>query len=113
VIEAYDEIERFNWTKEQYDAYVRVWMEIDREKCAMEQKYADGEAAGEAKGIEKGIEIGKAEGIELGKAEEKQRAHAKAIESAGKMLACGMSEVEIARFLDLDLAEIEELKERQ
>jgi predicted transposase/invertase (TIGR01784 family) len=83
VIEAYDEIERFNWTKEQYDAYVRVWMEIDREKCAMEQKYADGEAKG--------------------------RTDANA-ENARKMLDDGLSTDKIALYTGLSLAEIEKLR---
>jgi predicted transposase YdaD len=93
VIEAYDEIERFNWTKEQYDAYVRVWMEIDREKCAMEQKYADGEIEGRIEGA----------------AEEKQRAHAKTLESARKMLDDGLSADKITLYTGMTFAEIEKL----
>ncbi len=61
----------------------------------MEQKYADGKIEGRIEGA----------------AEEKQRAQAKTLESARKMLARGMLPVEIVEFLDLDLAEIEKLKE--
>jgi predicted transposase/invertase (TIGR01784 family) len=90
VIEAYNEIERFNWTPGQYDAYVRVWMEIDREKCAMEKKYRTGKVEGMV------------EGIELGKAKATSQ-------NARRMLADGISLEKIALYTGLSPAEIEKL----
>jgi len=55
VLKAYEEIERFNWTEEQYDAYFRAYLLIDAEKSGIEDSFTKGEAKGIAKGKAEGM----------------------------------------------------------
>ena len=46
VIEAYKEIEQFNWSTEEYDAYVRASMTLDSELTKIETAFEEGKAEG-------------------------------------------------------------------
>jgi predicted transposase/invertase (TIGR01784 family) len=83
VVKAYCEIERFNWTSDQYDAYIRAWMEQDREKCVMDRKFAEGKAGGKLEG---------------------------AYENARKMLADGVAIDKVALYTGLDITEVSEMQ---
>ncbi|RZI45582.1 Rpn family recombination-promoting nuclease/putative transposase, partial [Rickettsiales endosymbiont of Peranema trichophorum] len=54
ILEAYRELERFNWSEESYDAYIRARLLLDGQECTID----DVRKEGESKGLEKGIAIG-------------------------------------------------------
>ena len=56
---AYEVVERFNWTPEAYDAYVRARLLLEEEEFEHEEKFKAGKQEGFQEGLGKGIEKGK------------------------------------------------------
>jgi predicted transposase/invertase (TIGR01784 family) len=95
VLRAYEEIERFNWTEAQYDAYFRAKLALE----AYEEKLSSSYEQGLAKGEEKGIQKGMAKGEEKGELK-------KQIEIAKKMAAKGFGVKDISDLTGFSLNEL-------
>jgi predicted transposase/invertase (TIGR01784 family) len=93
ILQAYQTLEQFNWTKAEYDAYIRARLLAEADILTLEKSYEDGEK----KGIGKGIEKGRAE---------------RDTEIAINLLAQGISIKVIAKSTGLTLKQIEELKKK-
>jgi predicted transposase/invertase (TIGR01784 family) len=91
MLRAYEEIERFNWTEAQYDAYFRAKLALE----AYEEKLSSSYEQGLAKGEEKGMEKGKLEGQIEGR-----------IETARKMIAKGFGVKDIIDLTGFTIAEL-------
>ena len=99
VISAYKEIERFNWSEEQYDAYIRAGMMMGAERIRDEDNFE--------KGLKEGVEKGLKEGVEKGLKEGEKR---KSLETAEKMLKNNIDPNIISNCTGLTLKEIKDLK---
>ncbi|WP_207215388.1 PD-(D/E)XK nuclease family transposase, partial [Rickettsiales endosymbiont of Peranema trichophorum] len=66
ILEAYKELERFNWSDESYDAYVRARLLLDGQEYTIDEARQEGIEKGKAEGIEEGIAIGTEKGIAIG-----------------------------------------------
>jgi predicted transposase/invertase (TIGR01784 family) len=103
VISAYKEIERFNWSEEQYDAYIRAGMMMGAERIRDEDNFEKGVK----EGVEKGKQEGLKEGVEKGLKEGEKR---KSLETAEKMLKNNIDPNIISNCTGLTLKEIKDLK---
>ncbi|WP_165379620.1 Rpn family recombination-promoting nuclease/putative transposase, partial [Rickettsiales endosymbiont of Peranema trichophorum] len=61
ILEAYKELERFNWSDESYDAYVRARLLLDGQEYTIDEARQEGIEKGKAEGIAIGTEKGKME----------------------------------------------------
>jgi len=96
MMKAYEELDRFSWSKEEYELYEKV-IKIKMDNAAAEEfVIMNAEKRGEARGIEKGIKEGEARGIEKGIKEGK-------IEIARKLKLMSMDFEEIAKATGLSL----------
>jgi len=93
VLDAYKAIEQFNWSKEEYDAYLRARLLVEAEESTLEESHQEG--------IRKGIEKGKIEGEEL-----------KAREIAIEMLREGLEIGLISRITGLSEKEVKRLRDK-
>ncbi len=93
MLRAYEEIERFNWTEAQYDAYFRAKLALEAYEEKLSSSYEQGLAKGE--------ETGMAKGKEKGKIEEK-------ISTARKMVAKGFGVKDISDLTGFTLGELRE-----
>jgi predicted transposase/invertase (TIGR01784 family) len=89
---AYTAIERFNWSKEEMEDYIKTQLAIESEKVTHEAKFKEGIEKGKKEGIKEGIE----KGIEKG---EKKRE----LEIAQNLLQEGLSYEQISKVTGLDL----------
>jgi predicted transposase/invertase (TIGR01784 family) len=101
VLEAYQTIEQFNWSAEEYDAYFRARLAEEAENLEMSKNFEEGRAQGLAEGEAKGKEEGKAEGKVEGLTEGKRQI-ARAMKSEGVPVTSiakytGLSEAEITK----------------
>ncbi len=96
VLDAYKQIEQFNLTDTEYDAYLRSRLAQEADDLMMNKTFSDGIEKGEKIGIEKGEKIG----IEK---EKKETAH--------KMLLKGLSLDVISEVTGLSKSEVENLKD--
>lgn len=94
VLEAFENIEQFNWTEGQYDAYIRAKLAADAEFITREAEYGRGKVEGEIKGRMEGEIKGKIEGK---------------IEIAKLMLSSGESIEKIIQFTGLPASDIANL----
>lgn len=108
--EAYETVNKFQWSKEELDVYDYWSMREGIDLCRIESASAEGEAKGEARGKVQGIAEGKAQGIVEGKAqgivegEARGEARGKAnglIEAKKRLIDAGISEVEAKKILGL------------
>jgi predicted transposase/invertase (TIGR01784 family) len=99
VKEAYEAVNRFNWTEEElavYDAVIKREMDYRSQMQTAEQR-------GERRGLEKGIGIGREEGLQQGVQQEK-------LEIARGMIADGEPIEKIIKWTGLSKEAIEKLK---
>ena len=60
ILSAYDAIDKFNWSAEQLDAYLKAKLALDTENMNLKAEFEKGEAKGKAEGkAERNIEIAK------------------------------------------------------
>jgi predicted transposase/invertase (TIGR01784 family) len=95
IVEAYETLESALWTREEWDAYLRI--------CLTETQMMD--AAAYAK--EEGIQIGMEKGIEQGKEEGEK---IKMMAMIAKMMAKNMSDAEMAEMAEISFEELRSLK---
>ena len=91
VLRAYEAIEKFNWTEDQYDAYFKAKLILDAE----EEKYADSYSKGKVEGLTEGEARGEAGGELKSK-----------LEMAKNMIAKGFDEKSILEITGLTIEEI-------
>ena len=89
-------VEKSAYTDEQLDGYDRYRDIIWRERTLVSESHREGFEEGKAEGVEEGIGIG----IEKGKTE-----------AAKMMLASGMSKMQVATILHMNIREVETLIE--
>ncbi|MCG8341040.1 MAG: Rpn family recombination-promoting nuclease/putative transposase [Cytophagales bacterium] len=114
ILEAYEQLERYQWSEEEYQLYLNAKALAEQEAENLEMKYTKGFEKGEEKGREEGIEIGKekgreegrAEGIEVGK--EKGRREG-VLETAKNLIKQGVSLDVIAQATGLSPEELAQL----
>jgi predicted transposase/invertase (TIGR01784 family) len=46
ILSAYEDLEKYKWTKAEHDAYIRSMLAQEAEESAMDEKFAEGEAKG-------------------------------------------------------------------
>ncbi|BET28495.1 Rpn family recombination-promoting nuclease/putative transposase [Wolbachia pipientis] len=105
---AYDELNQYNWSKEERLAYDQAKKRTDDYLSTLEEKLHEGILIGKEEGILIGHEKGRAEGIQIG--EEKGEKQAK-IAVAKNSLRAGVSIDVIAQITGLSHNEIAQLKE--
>jgi predicted transposase/invertase (TIGR01784 family) len=110
VISAYKEIERFNWSEEQYDAYIRAGMMMGAERIRDEDNFEKGLKEGTEKGLKEGVEKGLKEGTEKGLKEGEKQTK---ITTAKKMLENNIDLNIISSCTGLTPKEIKNLKKDQ
>ncbi|GFR13596.1 transposase [Trichonephila clavata] len=109
---AYDELNQYNWSKEERLAYDQAKKRTDDYLSTLEEKLHEGILIGKEEGILIGHEKGRAEGIKIGaeKGREEGEKQAK-IAVAKNLLKAGVSVDLIAESTGLPQAEIAQLKE--
>ena len=86
ILEAYKELERFNWSEESYDAYVRARLLLDGQEYTIDEARQEGKAEGRAEGERE-----------------------KALSIAKHLLSMGMDVVKVSEATGLLEGEVEEL----
>jgi predicted transposase/invertase (TIGR01784 family) len=108
--EAYNILDKFNWTVEEFDYYERYAVALQDARGRIEQGFIDGLEKGRIEGIEVGIEKGRIEGIEEGRIEGIEEGIEKGkIETAKRALQNGIEIKIVALFTGLDEKFLEEL----
>ncbi|MBH1988602.1 MAG: hypothetical protein I8H75_03810 [Myxococcaceae bacterium] len=105
VNQAFETMERANWTPEEYDAYIRACLLLEAEELTAKEQFdlgfSEGEVRGEARGEARGKEIGKAIG------------QVKAIEeTARKLLILGIDRESILKATGLSLEALAQLNQK-
>lgn len=109
VLDAYDTIEKFNWSDAEYDIYFRMRLAAEAEEGMIQKTFDEAFEKGKFEGKEKG----KAEGEEKGKAEGKaEGARHREIEIAKSMLSLGLDREVIKTATGLTSEEIQELMDK-
>jgi len=106
VLKAYAELEKFNWSAAQYDAYIRSMLLDQKEEGALKSKYKEGEERGEERGLQKGLQKGEKIGLQKGRKEGKLEGK---IETAKKLSVRGMTIAEIADITGLSEKKVREI----
>jgi predicted transposase/invertase (TIGR01784 family) len=106
VLEAYETIEQFNWTAEEYDAYFRARLAAEADDLMLTKNFEEG--------LEKGIEKGREEGLAEGRKEKEvaveKAKHERNLEIAKTLLLQGVDIKTIAKATALSKEEIEKLR---
>ena len=97
-------VEKSAYTDEQLDGYDRYRDIIWRERTLVSESHREGFEEGKAEGVEEGIGIGIEKGIGIGIEKGKT-------EAAKMMLASGMSKMQVATILHMNIREVETLIE--
>ncbi|WP_353278282.1 Rpn family recombination-promoting nuclease/putative transposase [Wolbachia endosymbiont (group B) of Longitarsus flavicornis] len=103
--QAYEEMNKFNWSEEELLAYEQMKKRIMDEVAALAQKFDEGLKVGQEKGRQEGIQIGHQKGREEGEKQAK-------IAVAKNLLKAGVSVDLIAESTGLSQADISQLKEK-
>jgi predicted transposase/invertase (TIGR01784 family) len=104
VLAAYEAIERFNWTQESFDAYLKARLLAEAEAIALDEKFERGVEKGKVEGIKEGLQKGKVEGIKEGLQKGK-------IEAIINLLKQGkLNDSEICQAMHLSADELARLK---
>jgi len=114
VLEAYETIEQFNWTAEEYDAYFRARLAAEADDLMLTKNFEEGIEKGIEKGREEGLEKGReeglAEGLEKGRKEKETALKNEKIEIAKTLLLQDVDIETIVKATKLSKEEVEKLR---
>ncbi len=112
VLEAYEIIERFNWTVAEYDTYFRARLATEAEEITITKSFSDGREEGREEGRKEGREEGLKEGREEGLKEgEEKGERGRAVKIARTMLMSGVDVEVVSNMTGLSLEDVKKLKE--